>query len=170
MSLLRKNEKILTLTACNICINSDTKTWNEIIHNCWLVRFERILDLIQGPKFSVQLEVPQQCHAHHGIGISWIRCKSVMMLQLQLITLFSWVCTLGGAKNKPDTIWKYTLFILTSKHCTRRVRMKNSGEPIYYYYQNEMADSSCIMLCTRHSATSHWPNIYKLSQDPVCNS
>ena len=36
----------------------------------------------------------------------------------------SWVSTIGGAKNELDPIWNYTLFVLTTKHCTSRFKLK----------------------------------------------
>ena len=52
---------------------------------------------------------------------------------------------LGGVKNKPNYIWYYTLFILTTKHYIGIFKLKDLGEEVYWC--NGTIDSIWIMLC-----------------------
>ena len=44
------------------------------------------------------------------------------ILLTSFITLFSHVCMLGGAGNKPDSIWNYVMFVLATEHCRFKLK------------------------------------------------
>ena len=60
--------------------------------------------------------------------------ESQLATQKQSIILLSWVCMLGEAKNKPNSIRNHTLFILTTNHCIGILRLKILGEAMHLYY------------------------------------
>ena len=38
---------------------------------------------------------------------------------------------MGGARNKPNSILNYAMFILPVEQCTGKFGLKNSGEAVY---------------------------------------
>ena len=49
------------------------------------------------------------------------------------VILFTWVYTLGGAENKLDSIWNYTVFLFIAEHCIGKLELEISGEEVYWY-------------------------------------
>lgn len=45
--------------------------------------------------------------------------------------LFIWVCTLGGAENKPYSIRNQPMFILIVEHCIDKFKHENLGKVVY---------------------------------------
>jgi hypothetical protein len=60
----------------------------------------------------------------------WLGTYVESWVEQKIITLFSRVCTLGGAANKPNSIQNNTLFILPTEHYTGMFRLKYSGEVV----------------------------------------